>query len=415
MASPKRLIGEAWLPFGRAAGAQVGQAIMLARTQAELQENEARFRSIIESTSDVIIVLSANRSITYVSPSVERVLGYRPASLVGTNAFALLHPDDTATAMQSFALSMNTTEVSTNEFRIRHASGSWRHIEATSRAVNLNGTDLKLISTLRDLTERKQAEKAALDAAIKTDSTLRANEERFRKELEAFSYSVSHDLRAPLRAINGLSRILLEDHTALLPPEGQRYLELVHDNARRMDRLIDDLLNFSRLSGHGILTDQVQPATLVREALDDMIFDREGRSVEVVVGDLLPCRADVVLLKQLFVNLLSNALKFTRQRAVAHIEIGCSIIDGDVVYFVKDDGAGFDMQYADKLFGVFQRLHRAEDFEGTGVGLAIVQRIVQRHGGRIWAHSALDQGATFSFTLENAHTDAQERATRNAA
>jgi two-component system sensor histidine kinase/response regulator len=263
--------------------------------------------------------------------------------------------------------------------------------------------------------EREQAETAALEAAIKTERALRTNEERFRKELEAFSYSVSHDLRAPLRAISGFSRILLEDHAAELAPEGLKYLELVVDNARQMGRLIDDLLNFSRLSSQGVVRDQVVPAKLAREALDDLVFDRGERSVQVVVGDLLPCRADAVLVKQLFVNLLSNAFKFTRQRAVAHIEIGCSQTDGEVVYFVKDDGAGFDMRYADKLFGVFQRLHRAEDFEGTGVGLAIVQRIVQRHGGRVWADSALDRGATFSFTLANAQTDAQESGTRHAA
>jgi two-component system, sensor histidine kinase and response regulator len=268
---------------------------------------------------------------------------------------------------------------------------------------------------LKEQLEREQAETAALETAIKTERTLRENEERFRKELEAFSYSVSHDLRAPLRAIDGFSRILLEDHAAELAPKGQKYLELVRDNARQMGRLIEDLLNFSRLSSQGVLRDQVLPARLVREALDELAFDRGERSVEVVVGDLLPCRGDAVLMKQLFVNLLSNAFKFTRQRPVAHIEIGCALTDGEVVYFVKDDGAGFDMRYADKLFGVFQRLHRAEDFEGTGVGLAIVQRIVQRHGGRVWADSALDHGATFSFTLANAQTDALESGTRHAA
>jgi two-component system sensor histidine kinase/response regulator len=267
----------------------------------------------------------------------------------------------------------------------------------------------------KDLSERRQAETAALQAAIETERLLRTNEERFRKELEAFSYSVSHDLRAPLRAINGFASILLHDHSTQLAPEGLRFLELVRDSARQMGLLIDDLLNFSRLSSQSVLRDQVFPAVLVREVLDDLAFVREERSVEVVVGDLLPCRGDAVLLKQLYVNLLSNALKFTRQRAVAHIEIGCSQTDGQVVYFVKDDGAGFDMRYADKLFGVFQRLHRAEDFEGTGVGLAIVQRIVQRHGGRVWAAGAVDRGATFSFTLANAHTDAPECVTQHAA
>src|SRR5712691_4018710 len=230
-------------------------------------------------------------------------------------------------------------------------------------------------------------------------------------ELEAFSYSVSHDLRAPLRAINGFSRILLEEHADQLAPEAHRYLELVGDNARQMGRLIDDLLSFSRLGRQGLRKDRVLPAELVRDALDDLALDREGRNVEVVIGELVPCRADAALLKQVFVNLLSNALKFTRQRAVGHIEIGSSQVDGEVMYFVKDDGAGFDMRHAHKLFGVFQRLHRAEDYDGTGVGLAIVQRIVHRHGGRVWADGALDHGATFSFTLANVLTDIHKSAT----
>jgi signal transduction histidine kinase len=227
-------------------------------------------------------------------------------------------------------------------------------------------------------------------------------------ELEAFSYSVSHDLRAPLRAINGFSRILLEEHADQLAPEAHKYLGLVRHNARQMGRLIDDLLSFSRLSRQGLCEDRVLPGELVRAVLDDLAPEREGRRVEVVVGELLPCRADVALLRQVFVNLIGNALKFTRQRAVGHIEIGCAQVDGEVVYFVTDDGAGFDMKYAHKLFGVFQRLHRAEDYDGTGVGLAIVQRIVHRHGGRVWADGALDHGATFSFTLGNVQTDAPE-------
>lgn len=229
-------------------------------------------------------------------------------------------------------------------------------------------------------------------------------------ELEAFSYSVSHDLRAPLRAINGFARILLEEHAEALEPEAQSYLGLVRDNARQMGVLIDDLLSFSRLSRQGLHKDRVLPADLVRDVLGDLAPELAGRQVEVVIGDLLPCQADTALLKQVFVNLLSNALKFTRQRAIGHVEVGCRQIDGEVVYFVTDNGAGFDMRYGHKLFGVFQRLHRAEDYEGTGVGLAIVQRIAQRHGGRVWAAGAVDHGATFSFTLASAQVDGPRRA-----
>ncbi len=226
-----------------------------------------------------------------------------------------------------------------------------------------------------------------------------ADLEAANKELEAFSYSVSHDLRAPLRAIDGFSRILLQEHAPSLPPDVQRYLGIVSRNAQHMDQLITDLLAFSRLARQPLNKETVDPPSLVRAALEDLRAEQEGRRVEILIGDLPPCQADPTLLRQVFANLLSNALKFTRKRDVARIEIGCQRIAGENVYYVRDNGVGFDMRYADKLFGVFQRLHLAEEYEGTGVGLAIVQRIIQRHGGRVWAQAEVDKGATFYFVL----------------
>ena len=218
-------------------------------------------------------------------------------------------------------------------------------------------------------------------------------------DLESFAYSVSHDLRAPLRAIDGFSRILVEEYQPQLAPEAQRYLQRVRDNSQQMGRLIDDLLAFSRLGRRALDLRPVVPAELVRQALEELGSEQEGRRVEISIDDLPVCRADPAMLKQVWANLLSNALKFTRDRDPAVIEIGHREENGAQVYFVGDNGAGFDMQYADKLFGVFQRLHRAEEYEGTGVGLAIVQRIVHRHGGRIWAEAETDKGATIYFTL----------------
>jgi light-regulated signal transduction histidine kinase (bacteriophytochrome) len=218
-------------------------------------------------------------------------------------------------------------------------------------------------------------------------------------ELDAFSYSVSHDLRAPLRAVNGFSNILLQDYASQLTPDGCSHLRTIVDSAHHMGQLIDDLLAFSRLGRQALRRQRVLPADVARGALAELAPQQENRSVEIVIGELAACAADPALLRQVYVNLLSNALKYTSKRAIGHIEAGYRQTDGEVVYFVKDDGAGFDMRYADKLFGVFQRLHRADEYEGTGVGLAIVQRIVHRHGGRIWAEAAPDQGATFSFTL----------------
>jgi signal transduction histidine kinase len=219
------------------------------------------------------------------------------------------------------------------------------------------------------------------------------------KELEAFSYSVSHDLRTPLRAVDGFSQAVLEDYGDQLPEEGRRDLQTIREGAQRMGTLIDDLLEFSRLSRAPLNKQTVDNGHLVRDILKSLAWQHEDRQVEIGVEDLPECQGDPALLNQVWVNLLSNALKYTGQCASAIIEIGCQKGPEENVYFVRDNGAGFDMRHANKLFGVFQRLHRTDEFEGTGVGLAIVQRIIARHGGRIWAEAAVNLGATFYFTL----------------
>lgn len=234
------------------------------------------------------------------------------------------------------------------------------------------------------------------------------------KELESFSYSVSHDLRAPLRAIDGFSRILLEDFAATVPEEGKGFLNLIRENTEQMAQLVDDLLAFSRLGRLSLIKQAVDPGRIVRLCLGEMKAEQKGRKLKIVVGDLPSCQADPTLLKQVWTNLISNALKYTQKCESAHIEIGAVVgprplVNGlahepaakgtEVSYFIKDNGAGFDMKYVHKLFGVFQRLHRATEYEGTGVGLAIVQRIIHRHGGRVWAEAQPNKGATFFFTL----------------
>lgn len=222
------------------------------------------------------------------------------------------------------------------------------------------------------------------------------------QELDAFSYSVSHDLRAPLRAIDGFSRILLTEHAANMTADAQEFLHDIRRNTRQMGLLVDDLLSLSRLGRQPVKRQILEPAALVRQCLVELRRQHEGRKVELRIGELPTCWADPVLLKQVWTNLISNAFKYTSKREAAIIEIGSRRDDssGRQTYFIQDNGVGFDMRYVHKLFGVFQRLHRAEDYEGTGVGLAIVQRIVHRHGGQVWADAQPDRGATFFFNLE---------------
>jgi signal transduction histidine kinase len=229
--------------------------------------------------------------------------------------------------------------------------------------------------------------------------------EAINKELEAFTYSVSHDLRAPLRGMSGFARVLEEDYGDRLDDDGRRYLEIIKSNAAQMGRLIDDLLSLSRLGRQPMKATTIALDELAKEAFREASADDKHRSIELAVDAVPTCRGDAALLRQVLINLLSNAVKFTRRASPARIQVGSASQNGEVVYFVRDNGAGFDMRYANKLFGVFQRLHGPEEFAGTGVGLAIVKRIVERHGGRIWAEGQPGKGATFYFTVarEDSH------------
>jgi two-component system sensor histidine kinase/response regulator len=253
-----------------------------------------------------------------------------------------------------------------------------------------------------EIAERHHAERAVreLNATLEIRVAERTAElAAANRELESFSYSVSHDLRAPLRAIAGYSRILINRCGPVLAEEEHQLLENVIRNAHRMSQLIDDLLRFSRLSRQPLSKGTVPVKSLVNEIAAELLKESGDRVVEFQIADLPDCQGDAALLRQAFSNLLSNAIKFTRGKVPAIVQVGCHDNPGEKLYFIRDNGAGFDMQYAEKLFGVFQRLHTVEEFEGTGIGLSIVQRIIQRHGGRVWAEAAPNEGATFYFTL----------------
>ncbi len=235
-----------------------------------------------------------------------------------------------------------------------------------------------------------------------TPQALRAALEAARLELDSFTRAVSHDLRAPLRSIDGFARILVDQHGAALPDEGRRYLEILRDGARRMDRMISELLALARLGRAELRKETLDPAETARAAVAELGDAARRPGLAIRIAALPPCAADRVLLTQAFGNLLSNAVKFTRRRDRAEVEVGWAEGSEPPSYFVRDNGVGFDMRYAHRLYRPFQRLHRDEDYEGTGIGLALVARIVHRHGGRIWAEAEPDQGATFHFTLGGA-------------
>jgi PAS domain S-box-containing protein len=249
--------------------------------------------------------------------------------------------------------------------------------------------------------QNEAGEKQAIKLTI-ANRDLEISGEQFKevnKELESFSYSVSHDLRAPLRAVHGYAKMFKENFETQLDPEGRRLMNNIMNNAKKMGQLIDDLLNFSRIGRKELVKVKVQMNNIVANICSGLKNEQADRNIEFHIGELLPAQADNITIKHVWLNLISNAIKYSRCKDKAVIEIGSEIQGNEIIYHIKDNGAGFDMRYADKLFGVFQRLHSEEEFEGTGVGLALVYRIIVKHGGRVWAEGKVDEGAIFFFTL----------------
>lgn len=369
-----------------------------------LRRSEQRYRSLAMAMSEMVWTSNARGNSLRVEPPLEIFTGLPQAELSGSGWLKALHPDDRLRAEEAWASAVAASTPYECEFRLRRADGEWRDIH--SRGIPILADDGEIqewIGVGVDVTDRKRSEERIRRLNDELEQRVRDRTSELQaanKELEAFSYSVSHDLRAPLRAIDGFSRILLADFADKLPAEAQEYLRDIRNSSRVMGQLVDDLLHFSRLGRQPVRKQRIKAAELVRRCLDELQHLQEGRVVDFRIAELPDCWADPGLLKQVWMNLISNALKYSSKRDVAVVEVGCQVNDaGDREFFVKDNGVGFDMRYVHKLFGVFQRLHRVEDYEGTGVGLATVQRVIHRHGGRVWAEAELNHGATFYFTL----------------
>jgi len=357
------------------------------KAEDSLRRSEQTFQLLVESIQDyAIFMLDLDGRVASWNGGAERIKGYRADEIMGQHLSTFYPPEEVAQGKPQWEL-----EVAEREGR--HEDEGWR--------VRKDGTRFwanAVISAMRDahgglvgfakvtcdLTQRRRVDQALAQS---------------NQELERFSYSISHDLRAPLRAINGFAEALVKGHAAQLDEEGKRLLTVIRDSAKLGGQLIDALLNFSRVGRQALARAPVDLRALAENVVSELRQTHRSIAVDVVLTPLPPTSGDAALLRNVLINLIGNAFKFSANRAHPRVEIGAQQDGPEVTYYVKDNGVGFDMQYGGKLFGVFQRLHRPDEFEGTGVGLALAQRIIQRHGGRMWAEGKVNEGATFFFTL----------------
>jgi PAS domain S-box-containing protein len=353
---------------------------------------EAKFRGLLEAAPDAIVIVDAKGSIVLLNAQAERMFGYGRAELLGASVDLLVPARDRerhASHRTGYTGNPRARSMGSDlDLQAVRKDGTTFPVEISLSPLETEDGTL-ISSAIRDVTGRKETEHA-LKLAY--------------KELESFSYSIAHDLRAPLRGMNGFAQILLEDYGDRLDAEGLDCLREIHANALRMGALIDALLSLSRLSRSELRREPVDLAAYARVAFDRLVAVEPHRKIELQTPTQLACFADPALARTLIENLVGNAWKFSARNDSARIELGTTMSEGGQAFFVRDNGVGFDMAHASKMFAPFQRLHREVEFPGTGIGLATAQRIVQRHGGRIWAEGHPGEGATFFFTFPEAST-----------
>jgi PAS domain S-box-containing protein len=380
------------------------QVEALRESEMRLAESELRFREMADHIDQVFYLAAPDyRRFFYVSPAYEKIWGRSVASLMDDPASWIegLHADDRDRILATIAAGRDTGFYEA-EYRILRPDGVLRWVHA--RAFELqdeSGHAYRVAGIVEDITDRRKAAEEIRGLTQTLEARVRertAELEQANRELEAFSYSVSHDLRSPLRALDGFAHLLTEDTGSQIGPDGLRMLGRIRVNAEKMGNLIDDILEFSRIGRGEIRREPVAQMPMVQAVAAELGADFPA--ARITIAPLPTTIGDPVMLRQVWVNLIGNALKFSSKHPEPRIDIVSEPAgDGVMQFIIRDNGAGFDMAYADRLFGVFQRLHRADDFPGTGAGLAIVKRIVERHGGKIWAEATPGQGATFRFTL----------------
>ena len=372
-------------------------------SEEALLNSEKRFRALIEKGTDVIALSDMQGVPTYYSPSVKSVLGYDPEELVGRNATHIWHPDEVEGNKARRASLKVDGGSATGLLRVRHKDGSWRWIEATVTN-QLNNPAIKaLVTNFRDVTERKKAEdelehlNQSLEKKVQ-ERTLQLEESNL--ALESFSSLAAHDLQAPLRVLMGYASVLKQEYSNSLGADGSALIDTIMQQSRQMTQLVSDLLTFSRVS-HAIMKEErVNMDVMVQELCSHFsLSTMEPFKAEIKVHKLGCCSCDASLMRQVWSNLISNALKYSSKKEKPFIEIGDMKANGEIIFYIKDNGAGFDMKNSSRLFQLFQRFHTSSEFEGNGLGLALVKNVISRHGGRVWAESEPGKGSTFYFSI----------------